>query len=76
MSDLINRISDWLWELTKVLSLVVSVALLVSVLFGPGTPFFGGVLDNIKPIIDTLGSEGLGVVIALIIILGYWNNRS
>tara|TARA_B100001245_G_C22728485_1_gene353746 strand:- start:83 stop:310 length:228 start_codon:yes stop_codon:yes gene_type:complete len=75
MSDLMNRIKDFLWEIAKLLSLVVSVALLVSILFGPQVPFFGGVLDNISPIIDSLGSEGLGVVIALLIILGYWNNR-
>jgi len=75
MSDLINRIKGWLLEISKVLTLVVAVSLLVSILFGPDVPFFGGILTNIKPIIDSLGSEGLGVVIALLIILGYWSNK-
>ena len=70
--DLLERVKFWLWEATKLLSLVVAVSLLVSILFGPDAPFFGNVLANIGP----LGSEGLAVLIALIIILGVWNGKS
>ena len=74
--DLLQKISSWLWEATKLLALVVAVSVLVSILFGPTAPFFGNVLTNIEPVIATLGSEGLAVIIALIIILGIWNGRS
>ena len=74
--ELIERLKRWLWEATKLLALVVAVSILVSILFGPTAPFFGGVLTNIEPVIATLGSEGLAVIIALIIILGIWNGRS
>ena len=74
--DLIAKIKDWLWEATKILALVVAVSVLVSILFGTSAPFFGNVLTNIAPVIETLGSEGLAVIIALIIILGVWNGRS
>jgi len=74
--DLVERIKRWLWEATKLLALIVAVSVLVSVLFGPSAPFFGTVLTNLGPVIDTLGSEGLAVIIALIIILGIWNGRS
>ncbi len=74
--DLLERIKKWLWEATKLLALVVAVSVLVSILFGPSAPFFGNVLGNIEPVIATLGSEGLAVIIALIIILGVWNGRS
>tara|TARA_B100001123_G_C15291654_1_gene1017683 strand:- start:1979 stop:2206 length:228 start_codon:yes stop_codon:yes gene_type:complete len=74
--DLFNRIEGWLWQATKILALVAAVSILVSILFGPNAPFFGGVLENIEPIIETLGSEGLAVIIALIIILGVWRGRS
>ena len=76
MLDLINRLKEWLWEITKILSLVVAVAILTSILFGTGVPFFGGVMLNIQPVIETLGSEGLGLIIALIIILSVWRGRS
>ena len=73
--DLIERIKGWLWEATKLLALVVAVSVLVSILFGPTAPFFGNVLTNIAPVIESLGSEGLAVIIALIIILGIWRDR-
>ena len=74
--ELLEKIKGWLWEATKLLALVVAVSVLVSILFGPTAPFFGNVLTNIEPVIATLGSEGLAVIIALIIILGIWNGRS
>ena len=74
--DLIERIKHWLWETTKLLALIVAVSLLVSILFGPSAPFFGNVLTNLEPVIATLGSEGLAVIIALILILGIWNGRT
>ena len=74
--DLVERIKNWLWEATRLLCLIVAVSILVSILFGPSTPFFGSVLTNLEPIIATLGSEGLGVIIALMLILGIWNGRS
>ena len=73
--DLVERIKSWLWEATKLLALIVAVSVLVSILFGPSAPFFGSVLTNLEPVIATLGSEGLAVIIALIIILGIWNGR-
>ena len=76
MIDLFETLKDWLWEITKILALVVAVSLLVAVLFGPNAPFFGGVLDNLGPVITSLGSEGLGLIIALIIIIAVWRGRS
>ena len=76
MLDRIERLKDWLWEITKILSLVVAVSLLVAALFGPDAPFFGAVLGNLEPVINSLGSEGLGLIIALIIIIAVWRGRS
>lgn len=76
MLDTINKLSRILWELTKFLALVVAVAILISMLFGNNVPFFGGILENTRIIMETLGSEGLGLIIAIIIILSVWNSRS
>ena len=76
MMDAINRLSRLLWEVTKFLGLIVAVAILISMLFGNDVPFFGGVLENTRIIVETLGSEGLGLIIALIIILSVWSTRS
>ena len=76
MLDTINRLSRILWDLTKFLALVVAVAILISMLFGNNVPFFGGIIENTRIIMETLGSEGLGLIIAIIIILSVWNSRS
>ena len=76
MLDTINKITGILWDITKFLALVVAVAILISMLFGSNVPFFGGILDNTKVIMETLGSDGLGLIIAIIIILSVWNSRS
>ena len=69
MLDAINRVSRILWEFTKFLALIVAVAILISTLFGNNVPFFGGILENTRIVVETLGSEGLGLIIAIIIIL-------
>ena len=76
MLDTINKLSEILWELTKFLALVVAVAILISMLFGNNVPFFGGILENTRIIMESLGSDGLGLIIAIIIILSVWNSRS
>ncbi|MDB3975889.1 hypothetical protein N9442_00910 [Gammaproteobacteria bacterium] len=76
MLNYIERIKIGLWELTKLLSLLVAVAVLVSTLFGKNVPFFGNILVNVQTVIGILGSEGLGLIIAIIIILSVWNSRS
>ena len=76
MLDTLNKLSRILWDITKFLALVVAVAILISMLFGNNVPFFGGILENTRLIMETLGSEGLGLIIAIIIILSVWNSRS
>lgn len=76
MLDTINKLSRILWDITKFLALIVAVAILISMLFGNNVPFFGGILENTRIIMETLGSEGLGLIIAIIIILSVWNSRS
>ena len=75
MLDFISRLEKILWETAKFLALVVAVSVLVSTLFGANVPFFGGILTNTQSVIQILGSEGLGLIIAIIIILSVWNNR-
>ncbi|MBT7374300.1 MAG: hypothetical protein HN817_00020 [Porticoccaceae bacterium] len=76
ISDVTEKVKVLLWEATTILGLVLAVAVLVSTLFGPDVPFFGGILANVQGVIQVLGSEGLGLIIAIIIILNVWKQRS
>ncbi len=46
MYAIFDRVKRFLWEVTKILGLVVAVSIFVSILFGPEAPFFGAALTN------------------------------
>ena len=50
------------------LLVVVAVALLLGVLFGPDAPFVGTVYSNLVNILDTIGDSGVVALVSLIII--------
>ena len=76
MLDYINKINDLFWGIAKFLFLILAVSVLTSSLFGEDIPFFGGILTNVQNVVQILGSEGLGVIIATIIIFSILNKRS
>ena len=75
MSKMFKKLKKLLWEAAEILGLVLAVAVLVSSLFGPDVPFFGGIMANIQGVIQALGSSGLGLIIAVMIILNIWKSR-
>ena len=73
MLNYINKINDLFWEIAKFLFLILAVSVLTSSLFGEDIPFFGGILANVQNVVQILGSECLGVIIATIIIFSILN---
>ncbi|URQ67758.1 hypothetical protein M9C81_05715 [SAR86 cluster bacterium] len=63
-------------DLTGIGVALIALGVVLGVVIGTDVAFFGGVLDNTQIIMETLGSEGLGLIIAIIIILSIWNSRS
>ena len=64
----LNKIKSYLKQVTDVLLVVVAVALLLGVLFGPDAPFVGVVYSNLVTILDTIGDSGVVALVSLIII--------
>ena len=64
----LNKIKSYLKQVTDVLRVVVAVALLLGVLFGPDAPFVGVVYSNLVTILDTIGDSGVVALVSLIII--------
>ena len=64
----LNKIKSYLIQVTDVLLVVVAVALLLGVLFGPDAPFVGVVYSNLVTILDTIGDSGVVALVSLIII--------
>ena len=64
----LNKIKSYLKHVTDVLLLVVAVALLLGIVFGPEAPFVGYVYSNLINIIEAIGDNGIGALVSLIII--------
>ena len=61
-----------MWGVAEILAAVLAVAVLISGLFGPEVPFFGGIMANVQGVIDSLGSAGLGVIVAVMLLTNIW----
>ena len=61
-------IKNFLYKVTEVLALFVAVSLLVGIIFGPETAFFGSVVSNFSSILSIIGEEGLIALVSLLII--------
>ena len=64
----LESIKDFLYKVTEVLSLLVAVSLLVGIVFGPETAFFGAVVKNFSSILAVMGQEGLLALISILIV--------
>ena len=64
----LETIKNFLYKITEVLVLFVSVSLLIGIIFGPETAFFGTVVSNFSSVLSTIGEEGLIALVSLLII--------
>tara|TARA_B100001063_G_scaffold129941_1_gene121439 strand:+ start:431 stop:658 length:228 start_codon:yes stop_codon:yes gene_type:complete len=64
----LETIKNFLYKVTEVLALFVAVSLLVGIIFGPETAFFGSVVSNFSSILSVVGEEGLIALISILII--------
>lgn len=64
----LETIKNFLYKITEVLALFVSVSLLIGIIFGPETAFFGTVVSNFSSVLSTIGEEGLIALVSLLII--------
>ena len=72
MNKMFEKIKKQLWDVAEILAAVLAVAVLISGLFGPDVPFFGGIMANVQGVIDSLGSAGLGVIVAVMLLTNIW----
>ena len=65
----LETVKNFLFKVTEVLALFVAVSLLVGIIFGPETAFFGSVVSNFSSILSIIGDEGLIALVSLLIIV-------
>ena len=70
----LETVKNFLYKVTEVLALFVAVSLLVGIIFGPETAFFGSVVSNFSSILSIIGEEGLIALFSLLIIAAILKN--
>ena len=71
---MISRIKQILREIIDFGLLLIAIAIILEVLFGPSSPFLGkNITLNLVSLINQLGSEGVVGIISVAIIIYLWN---
>ena len=71
---MISRIKQILREIIDFGLLLIAIAIILEVLFGPASPFLGkNITQNLVGLINQLGSEGVVGIISVAIIIYLWN---
>ena len=74
---MLSRIKQIMREIIDFGLLLIAIAIILEVLFGPSSPFLGeNIIDNLVSLINELGSEGVVGIISVAIIIYLWNRLS
>jgi len=72
----LNKATDVFKKLTEAAVAVLALAVVLQVLFGPGTPFFPvDVVGSVVAVTKSLGSEGLVGLVAAGVLLAIFNKK-
>ena len=71
---MLSRIKQIMREIIDFGLLLIAIAIILEVLFGPSSPFLGeNIIDNLVRLVNELGSEGVVGIISVAIIVYLWN---
>tara|TARA_B100000929_G_scaffold285112_1_gene268284 strand:- start:1172 stop:1408 length:237 start_codon:yes stop_codon:yes gene_type:complete len=66
MNSLISKTKDYLDKFLEVGVLLLAVAVIAEILFGPNVPFFGStVTNNLINLLNNLGDQGIAALIVV-----------
>ena len=71
---MISKIKQIMREIIDFGLLLIAIAIILELLFGPSTPFLGSnIIDNLVTLIQDLGDAGVVGLISIAIIIYLWN---
>ena len=73
---LISDTKNWVGAIIDLGLMLMTLAILASILVGGTLPFFGGVVGNLVALVKDLGSNGLVGLIVLGIIVSLFSKRT
>ena len=63
-----KKIKNFLYKSSEILGLFITISVLIGLIFGPETPVFGKILNNVSEVMNLFGENGLLALVSLIII--------
>ena len=63
-----KKIKKFLYKSSEILGLFITISVLIGLVFGPETPVFGKILNNVSEVMNLFGENGLLALVSLIII--------
>ena len=63
-----KKIKKFLYTSSEILGLFITISVLIGLIFGPETPVFGKILNNVSEVMNLFGENGLLALVSLIII--------
>ena len=63
-----KKIKKFLYKSSEILGLFITISVLIGLIFGPETPVFGNILNNVSEVMNLFGENGLLALVSLIII--------
>ena len=74
---MLSRIKQIMREIIDFGLLLIVIAIILELLFGPSTPFLGeNIIDNLVSIVKELGDAGVIGLISIGIIIYLWNRAA
>ncbi|MEK9901737.1 MAG: hypothetical protein VW516_13415 [Rhodospirillaceae bacterium] len=74
--SMMEKAKKWIAQVTELGLLLIALAIVLDVLVVGELPFFGGVVNELINLIDTLGDNGIVGLIAVAIILWLFAKRN
>ena len=74
--NVLDKVKKFIGQLTELGLLLVALAIVLDILTTGELPFFGGVVDELIALIQTLGDNGVVGLIAVAIILWLFAKRN
>ncbi|MBT3553172.1 MAG: hypothetical protein HOO19_06435 [Rhodospirillaceae bacterium] len=67
--NFLDSLTKWINQLTKIVVVLIPLAITIQVLFGAQVAFFGSVVKNLIDLLNAFGAQGLIGLIALGIVI-------
>ena len=76
MKNALDTIKSWAWGFIDLMLIFIAVGVLVQIIFGDGSGFWGGMVGRLMAMVTEFGNGGFVGLIALVIVLSLFNRRT